>query len=100
MEANIIDDITVAIIWSLMAGTIYPAVATEGRPSGRHVIVVIADNRPAFLEHVNHCSTDMCGQMCISARTYVCELIIAFLIVRGDYECFSRNPKGCQYIIQ
>jgi hypothetical protein len=41
-----------------------------------------------------------CSRRHISARTYVGEFIIAFLIIREDSECFSHNLKCRQRIIQ
>ena len=44
------------------------------------------------------CDTDQCSWRHISARTYIGELLIAFVIIIGDSEHFSHDLKVCQHI--
>ena len=54
MEANVIEDVPVAIIGSRDGGYGMPRPSHGGRPSGRNVFVVITDNRPVILKCVDH----------------------------------------------
>jgi len=54
------------------------------------VLVVVADNRPAFLEHVSHLRNgSVVPRRLVSVRAYLGELFLVFTIMGDDSERFN-----------